>query len=358
MWVCVVFLGLFLTSLLVAQFAFADVWIPEDEYLGYFDSRGIYTVVGAVKNTEDHAITPTITVSVHDGKLITMEQKLPTVFPNKDIPFKIQIPHITNPGVVLEKPIVSFETDATKIPSKVEVMYDRTLKKHRDGHLTGKIINQGNVTEYNIKVYATIHGDKNIFLDTGKNIEKIAKIEPGQIIDFTMYPDPLLESEINYYSCFAIGDETIVPLYAMRNGEKFQFRYDSTAAFTVGGFDESGTKLYIDGINSFKVPTFVNFEFPMTAKNEQFDVWVNEKPVNSIQSVDEHGNWHVAFDIEGSSQNKILISGFANSDSGTIISDSQSDAGANYAAYFVIPTVIAAGIGVYAYARKKVKPAN
>ncbi|MEW6043697.1 MAG: peptidase [Thermoproteota archaeon] len=347
--------GTALFSVMLALFmvpAFAEVWIPENEYVGYFDSQGVYTVVGAVKNTENYAITPTITIVVHTGEKIAVEQKLPTVFPNKDIPFKIQIPQVTNNDAILEKPSVVFQKEDDAIQSNVEVIYDKTLKKHRDGHLTGRIINKGNVTEHGIKVYSTIHGDKHVFLDVGKNIEKIEKIKPGQIIEFTMYPDPLFADDVNYYSCFAIGDETIVPLYAIRNGERFDFRYDSTASFTVAGFDETGTKLYIDGINSFKVPTFVNFEFPKVSDTEKFDVLVNEKPVEFIQSVDEYGNWHVAFAMEGASQTKILISGFENP--ARQQSGFQVDIVQDYAfLYYVIPVVFAGGVGVYFYVRKK-----
>ena len=67
-----IFFTAFLAPLFVAPLAFADVWIPEDEYVGYFDSSGVYTVVGAVKNTESYAITPTITIEVHDGQKITI----------------------------------------------------------------------------------------------------------------------------------------------------------------------------------------------------------------------------------------------------------------------------------------------
>ena len=346
-------LAAFFTMPSVFQFAAADVWIPEDEYLGYFDPQGVYTVVGAVKNTEDHPVVPTITIILNDPKQIRVEQQLPAVFPNKDIPFKIPIPQVSN-HVVLGKPIVSFETDLTATQSNVDVIYNASLKRHGDGHLTGKIVNKGNTTEYDLKVYATIHGQGNVFLDVGKNIEKIEKIEPGQIIDFTMYPEPSIASEIKYYSCFAIGDETVIPLYATRNGEKFGFRYDSTASFTAVGFDESGTNLYITGINSFKVPTFVNFEFPMTSEREKFDVTVNEKPVKSAQSVDEEGNWHVAFDVDGASQNKILIRGFENPAKKSDIQNGGSEQGQNYLLlYYAIPVVAAMGAGIYLYRRKK-----
>jgi hypothetical protein len=324
--------------------ASADVLVPESEFLGYFDSNGIYTVVGAVKNTENMPVLPTITITAHDGKnSVTVSQLLPTIFPNKDIPFKIKLHQIEGSNVVLEKPTVNFKNELKTLPD-IEVLYDRTMTKHRDGHLSGKIINTGNQTEYNIKVYATIHGDAGL-IDTGQNIEKIAKIEPGQTADFTIYPDPSLASEVNYYSCFAIGDETIVPLFALRGGEKFKFRYDSTASFTVAGFDESGTILSLDGINSFKIPTYVNFEFPRTSDDEKFVVAVNDSPVKSIQSKDEEGNWHVAFDVDGASQSKITISGFAKT-------GKQDQAWQNEYVYFII-LAVASGVSAYIYKSRK-----
>lgn len=329
----------------------AEVWIPEHEFRGYFDSNDIYTVVGAVKNTENYPVLPTIEIIINeDGKVTSVAQNLPTVFPNKDIPFKLKIPEITNQNVVLEKPNVSFEKD-DGLSSNVQVIYDKTLVRHVDGHQTGRIINQGNITEYNLKVYATIHGQDNKFIDVGKNIEKIGKIEPGQILGFTIYPDPLLASEVNYYSCFAIGDETIIPLYANRNGEKFKFRYDSTAAFTVVGFDKSGTALSLDGINSFKVPTYVNFEFPKTAEDEKFNVLVNDRQAKFIQSNDEEGNWHLAFDIGGASQSKITISGFEKPKSAPSSQlESKTDEKTDYVfLYYVVAVLVAVAAGVCLY---------
>ena len=50
---------LFLVAFLI-QFARAEVWIPENEFVGYFDSNGIYTVVGTIKNSEESGIIPTV----------------------------------------------------------------------------------------------------------------------------------------------------------------------------------------------------------------------------------------------------------------------------------------------------------
>lgn len=354
--------------------AYADVMIPEDEILGYYDSDGIYTVVGAVKNTEDYPVLPVVylTISDTDGEL-SITQSLPRVSPNKDIPFKIKIPEISGNSALIRAHDVSFEPDDSE-ESKIEVIYDRSLKKYADGHLSGKIINNGNQTEYNVKIYATIHGENNSFIDVAKNLEKIDKIEPGQIIEFTMYPDPVVAENVHYYSCFALGDETIIPLYAIRDGEKFNFRYDSTAWFIVDeGFDETGTELSLKGVNSFRFPTYVNFEFPKISEDEKFSVKVNDDSVPFIQSVDEEGNWHVAFDVAGSTQNRILISGFEKPDSvlppksepviesGEFVTEQkteqpESQTGFDYSfLYYVVPIVAACVIGAIIFSRKRIK---
>jgi hypothetical protein len=329
---------------------FAEVLIPDSEFNGYFDSNGIYTIVGVVKNTENYTITSRVDITMNDdGKTISVSQDLPPVAQNKDMPFKIRIPQVSQ-NIILEKPAITFQKSVAPPPINIHVLYDKTLIRHDDGHLTGRITNEGNNTEYNVKVYAAIHGPNNKFIDTGINVEKIEKIEPGQIIDFSIYPDPSVASDVNYYSCFNIGDETIIPLHTTRNGEEFNFRYDSTAAFTVKGFDETGTKLSLYGINSFKIPTYVNFEFPKTTENEKFVVLVNDKPLRFIQSIDEQGNWHVAFDIKPSTQNAVLITGFEN----LRLEKTYSENYGNTTLY-IIPILAALGIGVYFYKHRTSK---
>jgi hypothetical protein len=56
--------------LLIPQFSFAEVFIPTDEYVEYFDSNGIYAVVGNVKNESEYAIISTISVSVKNNSEI------------------------------------------------------------------------------------------------------------------------------------------------------------------------------------------------------------------------------------------------------------------------------------------------
>src|SRR5438445_8666555 len=173
------------------QHASAAVWIPNNEFGGYFDSNGTYTIIGAVKNTENVAIIPTIIMNIeNNGMLISDSYTLSIVDSLKDIPFKIKIPQVESKNPILKKPEVSF-VSAKHNATKIQVIYDTKLVKHADGHTSGFIINNDTISAYGIKVYAVIYGKDGKFLDTGKSIETITKMEPDEKREFTIYPDPL-----------------------------------------------------------------------------------------------------------------------------------------------------------------------
>ncbi|WP_255464620.1 peptidase [Nitrosopumilus sp. b2] len=279
------------------------------EYLGYFDSNGIYTVVGNVKNENNFAVIPTITVSlIDDSKTISKTIKHVPLAAGKEIPFKIKFPEIKSNTPILVNPKLSFEKTIThEVP--IQIIYDKTLVKHDDGHISGRIQNTGNETVYFPKIFAVVHGYENV-LDITQNIEYIEKIEPGEILDFTMYPDPAITEDVFYYSCFAPVDTTVIPVTAKKNGGDFDFRYDSGAWYSAAKFDESGTTMTMRGYNSYPLETYANFEFAPISGNEKFSVTINDEPVEFIQSIDEMGFWHVAFTVEPQSQGILKISGF------------------------------------------------
>ena len=156
-----------------------------------------------------------------------------------------------NPELTFEKTI----KDA--IP--IQVLYDKTLIKHDDGHITGKIQNTGNQTIYYPKLFAVVHGYDRV-LDITQNIEFIEKIEPGEILDFTMYPDPAITEDVFYYSCFGPVDMSVVPISVEKNEGKVDLLYDSPGTFFYDAkYDEQGTSLTIRSTNIYPFPTYSNF---------------------------------------------------------------------------------------------------
>lgn len=301
--------GLIFTSLLISQSVFAEIFIPPQEYLGYFDYEGVYTVGGNVKNQNDFAVIPTIFVTVIDGEN-TFKKIIPHVPipPRTDIPFKIKFPEVTGDAPILLEAELKF-VKTQKDPISIQILYDDTLIKHDDGHVTGRIQNIGNQTIFNPSILAIVHGHEKV-LDIVNNIEYIDKIEPGQILEFSMYPDPSITDDVFFYSCFAPLDSTVVPVTAKKNGGDFDFRYDSGAWYSAPKFNEDGTTLTMRGYNSYPLETYANFEFPQISGKEKFNVTINDKPVKFIQSVDELGFWHVAFTVGPTSQGILKITGF------------------------------------------------
>jgi len=299
----------FLFSIFLIPLAFAEVYIPSHEYLGYFDSEGIYTVVGNIKNENRDTIIPTITVSIEDGnETFSKTIKHVAIASDKEIPFKIKFPEVSGNSPILIPAKISFEVSKTKnVP--IEILYDNTLVKHQDGHLTGRIQNTGEETIYFPKIFAVVHGYERV-LDTVQNIEFIEKIEPGEVAEFSMYPDPSITEEVFYYSCFAPVDTTVVPITTKKHDGEFDFRYDSGAWYYDAKFDEEGTTLTIRGYNSYPLETYANFEFPPISGNEKFHVTINGEPIDFIQSIDEMGFWHIAYGVGPTTQDVVTISGF------------------------------------------------
>jgi len=302
--------GLLFTILFFTPPVFAEVFIPSHEYVGYFDSNGIYTVVGNVKNDLDYAIIPTLTISVIDDteKFSKIIQKNPLP-PNSEIPFKIKFPEVLGNDPLLLPAELTFEkTTANVIP--IDVIYDQTLIVHDDGHLTGRIINSGTETISDFKIFAVIHGFNDETLDMGENISTISEMKPGEIREFTMYPDPKFSSQVWYYSCFAVGQDSIIVLNVPRNDDLFKIRYDSSILLSYPEFNVQGNILSFTLIQGWEFQNYMNLEFPKYSEDESFQVFLNDVPIDFIQSNDEMGNWHVAFFVEPKSEGTLSITGF------------------------------------------------
>lgn len=328
---------------MTAQVSSGDVWIPDNQIGSYFDGDGIYTVIGAVKNSENYPIIPTIEIKItDDDKIISESYTLPVANPAKDIPFKLKFAQVSSENPILEKPQVTFVSGPSDY-TNIEVVYDANLIKHQDGHTSGFIVNNGNFTVYGIKVYALIHGKDNKFIDVGKNIEAIEKLESGEKKEFSIYPDPSFATQVNYYSCFVIGDDMVIPTFVIRDDKRFDFRYKTEGYLTDIKFDSEKDALMLFARNPWPMKSFANIEFPMESESQKFVVYKEGKKIESMQSSDEQNTWHVAFDLEPQSSKHITISGFK--------SDRKSESDFN--AYYLLGIIPAGAIIAGIFVKKK-----
>ena len=302
--------------ILIPAFASGEVYIPDHEYVGFYDQDGIFTVIGGVKNNEMYPVIPTITVSVNDGgNVFSQEYKFSPVMPAQMLPLKLKLPQITSENPVLEPPQISYTRTEYKFEGGY-VLYDNSLILHDDGSMTGKIKNAGDNTFQNFRVYALIKDQNEKILDVASS-QRFAIMHPGEILEFEMIPDPKIVNKIDLYSCFAFGDESIFPLNADRNGEQYTFRYESGVAFMNSKFNSDSTELEIDTLNSFVGELNASFEFPQSSINEEFEVYLDDGKIANLQSLDEMGNWHVYFTVPGFYQGDVTIKGFHEPD-GTV----------------------------------------
>jgi len=314
--------------ILIPAFASGEVYIPDHEYVGFYDHDGIYTVIGGVKNNEMYPVIPTITVNVNDdGNVFSQVYKFSSVMPAQMLPLKLKLQQITSDNPILEPPQISYKQTEYKYEGGY-ILYDDSLVLHDDGRMTGMIKNGGDKTFLNFRVYALIKDQNEQILDVASS-QQFGIMHPGETLEFEMIPDPKIVNEINSYSCFSFGDESVLPLNADRNGEQYTFRYDSGALFHDGKFSSDTTELKMTSLNSFFGELNASFEFPQSSMHENFEVYLDgssysndgttlyKEKVTNLQSLDEMGNWHVYFTVPGFYQGDVIVKGFHEPD-GTV----------------------------------------
>ena len=314
--------------MIIPAFASGEVYIPDNEYVGFYDYDGVYTVIGGVKNTEMYPVIPTISVSViDDDRIFSDKYKFSPIMPAQMLPLKIKLPQVTSENPILEPPQISFEVTEYRFDGGY-VLYDDSLILHDDGRMTGKIKNGGEQTFQNFRVYALIKDKNENVLDVASS-QKFDLMKPGDLLEFEMIPHPKIADKINLYSCFAFGEDEIFPLNSERNDEQYTFRYESGAWFTEPEFNLEGTELSMYTFNSWHLDMNASLEFPQSSMHEELEVYLDGKkyaegqPVNekieSLQSLDEMGNWHVYFTVPNFYQGNTVITGFKQPDGSVVI---------------------------------------
>ena len=305
-----------------------EVYIPNHEYVGFYDQDGIFTVIGGVKNNEMYPVTPIITVNVNDdGNILSHKYKFSPIMPAQMLPLKLKLPEITSENPILESPQISYKQTEYKYESGY-ILYDDSLVLHDDGRMTGVIKNAGDKTFLNFRIYALIKDQDGQILDVA-NSQRFGIMYPGDTLEFEMIPDSKIANDIDLYSCFAFGDESVLPLNADRSGEQYTFRYESGTWFKDGNFNSESTELEMYALNSFSAELNASFEFPQSSIHEDFEVYLDgtgwdgqdyyytDGKVTNLQSLDELGNWHVYFTVPGFYQGDVTVKGFHEPD-GTV----------------------------------------
>jgi len=313
------------------------VYIPEHEYTGFFDNDGIYTVIAGIKNQENFAVIPTLTVAINDGeRKFSSDYEFSSIMPHQMLPMKIKLPEITSENPILEPPKITYRESENKF-SGGYIIYDDTLVIHDDSSLTGKIRNAGEEIFEDFRIYALIKDKNDKILDVAFS-DKFDVMKPGDVFDFKLIASSYLVNYVDYYSCFAFGDDAIMPLTVKRGDDEMTFRYTANAWFKDAVFDSDETTLTMYSLNGFQMPVMGSFEFPTNSINEKYEVVLDgerfgdnasskdpkikfTEQIQSLQSIDEMGNWHLYFEVPSGFQGNVTISGFLKNDGSVTVPD-------------------------------------
>lgn len=308
--------------------AFASVYVADSAW--YVDSAGAYAVVGAVNNDSDSWVSPRVHVSV-EGQSGTAH--LSPVAPGAEMPFKVRLaapPGAGPPDILLEH-----DPAAPPATHEARVLYDGTLVMHADGRQAGTVVNTGDAPLRDVRVYAVAHAEDGSVLDVGQ--ASVAEILPGKLAPFEMFADPAVAAQAASYSCFAVGDPLVVEYATERNGERYQFRYDSAVWLAYAQFDGDGKSMSMVAKNSFPFEALANIELPRGSDSEEFEITLDGEPVESQQSRGEMDNWHLVFAMAPFSDGELEITGFDDGE--------QSDLG--WYPFLAVPAAAAAGLALY-----------
>ena len=306
--------------------AHADVWVDGagrggQDPAAFVGHDGAYRVVGVVKSTEDRPVAPTVTVTASGGGAAggwsaSRTLVLPSIPAGGEMPFRVAVP--AAPGAAGDGPLrAAARIDGfvaglhSEAPAGAAVVYDRTLRVHGNGTVTGRIANTGSEEIAGVLVVAVAHGRSHEVLDVVASDGPVGPIPPGGHAEFAMAPDPSVGPSVWYYSCFGLGDPGVITLSPTRNGEPFPLRYATGVLLSHPSFDESGETLSMRINPGWPLQTYINLEFPRHSDGEEFTVLLEGEPADALQSRDELGNWHVALTIEDQYAGMLTISGFA-----------------------------------------------
>ncbi|MDC0041193.1 PEFG-CTERM sorting domain-containing protein [Candidatus Nitrosopelagicus sp.] len=316
---------------------YGEVYIPEHEFMGFFDEDGTYTIFAGVKNKEYFPIIPTVTISIQDGdELIVRDYKLAAIMPENMLPMKVQIPEVKSENPILLEPSITYEkTDKTFEGGYI--IYDESLQILNDGNLVGKIRNGGENTFEKFRIYALIKDKDDVIIDIAAS-SIYESMKPGEVLDFKLMVSPSVADRVDYYSCFSFGDDAIMPLTVKQNEDSFTFRYTANAWFKDAEFSNDGSELNMYSLNGFQLPVVGSFEFPTNSINEKYEVVLDgekmvkgasakdakikfTESVETLQSIDEMGNWHLYFEVPEAFQGNVKISGFMENDGSAVVPD-------------------------------------
>ncbi|HEY7733276.1 MAG TPA: hypothetical protein VIB07_00620 [Nitrososphaera sp.] len=192
----------------------------------FVDSEGRTNVVGTVRNFGPAAAEVTVGLKTNDGT----EHMTPThgriIWPLTDSPFKFVLEKGTEQA---GETFIAETIETSDIQYDVLVLTYDNMAVGEERAFVGKIRNTGAFEFHNVSVFAAVHSPDHKFqLDTVRS-NVIATIRPGEEAEFIAVPDPMIKSDVLYYSCAGLDFNAPITTVETADGKFIPFSMTALA---------------------------------------------------------------------------------------------------------------------------------
>ncbi|HEX2014525.1 MAG TPA: hypothetical protein VLA68_04785, partial [Nitrososphaera sp.] len=238
----------------------------------FVDSEGRQNVVGTVRNFGEVPVQVAVGLRTEDGSTLQTSTYGRTVWPLTDSPFKF---------------VLDSEEKAAGDPfivevSKVEEPYYDMLVLIYDGMAVGeerafigKIRNTAPFEVRNVSVFAAVHSrDHTSQLDTVRS-NIIPVIKPGEEIEFVAIPDPVVRSDILYYSCAGLDFDAPMTTLDAGNGQFVAYSLSAFAQIRSMRYDNATDSISFGIVPYGPNGVPVSIKIPQLAENQTVTVMLD-----------------------------------------------------------------------------------
>ena len=244
------------------HFAYTYDKVQISKPYSYVDSKGNAHVVGLIKN---HGYVPLKIIvalktvkNLGDFEVLHNATLGSIIYPFTESPFKFDMGQNYS---AIDSPYIE------KVSEVQSPFYDVLLQNYTTMNATGgKILvgtvkNIGNVILHNVSVYASVHQEDGIQIDSVKTIT-IPILRPGDVENYVAKPNTAVQSKATYFSCagfdlnapintLVLGDDQYLP-YSLESAAKISdFKYnkdDDSLTFVADHYNPVG------GIVELRIP--------------------------------------------------------------------------------------------------------
>ena len=283
----VIALASFLLAMFVYQVNIFSVYGEDMEITSgssFVDSSGKLNIIGVVTNLGTNSEHVTVGLDVHnriDGSRLTLHDTTfsKIIYPGKESPFKFKI---SDNFDVLSKPYLLQMENGNEPYYNIIVQNYSNFPTGKNRELVGTLKNTGNVVVQNISVYASVHDENGMQIDSIQS-NTIPILKPGQVKRFSARPDDAIVKNVNYFSCAGFDPNSPINTLDLGNGKFLAYGLESVAKISKLSYDKSNDSISFTADHYSPLGGSVTFKIPQLDINHNITIYVDNLSVKDQQ---------------------------------------------------------------------------